>query len=99
MSFARFSNRSDIYLYEEHPGKLVCECCHLLSSDGHWNTVYFKYFREVELHLLDHKRAGHKIEKYTIKLIRKGCRKEIEKGLNKKKRKARRKINEIKTKN
>lgn len=56
MSYARFSNDSNVYVYMDVNGSLAC--CGCILSDG---PSYYASTDAMVEHLLDHRIAGHKV--------------------------------------
>jgi hypothetical protein len=66
MSFARFGEDSNVYVYESDRG-ITCCSCWLNNGD----TVDFKTARLMRRHLIEHKMAGHFVLDQTFQEIRK----------------------------
>ena len=67
MSFSRFSNRCDVYIYSDvHGGYTCCGC--LLQAHG---SVNVNYADQMIKHLEDHKTAGHKVPKHIAETLAK----------------------------
>lgn len=72
MSYCRFSNKSDVYLYPNFEGFIVCCSCRLAGRNrkhGMYNDKSFKTSRGALNHLAKHRAAGHKVEKYAEKRL------------------------------
>lgn len=61
MSYCRFSNESDVYMYRHVDGFIRCCSCKLTAKDPALNTE-----REALNHLDEHKRFGHRVPQYAI---------------------------------
>jgi hypothetical protein len=63
MSYCRFSDESDIYLWPS-PDGIVCTAC-LLVTEGNKDPVFATQADALK-HVFDHARAHHKIPGYAI---------------------------------
>ena len=72
MSYCRFGDDSDVYLYEHVDGFYECCSCRLmkfekgLPFDMHESKKLLN-LSEVLAHLLKHKKKGHKVPDYAFK--------------------------------
>ena len=67
MSYCRFSEDSDVYLYPHVYGDYVCCACRLRETFG--STVLFT-LEEVLEHLQAHQDVGHKVPEYAFERIK-----------------------------
>jgi hypothetical protein len=66
VSFARWSNTSDVYVYLDVGGSFTCCGCSLLEDEeGDFSAHLFTTADMIE-HLTEHVRAGHKVPDYCI---------------------------------
>lgn len=65
MSFAHFSENSDIYLFHNVGGWIECACCPLF----HAHTARFFTWTDAIDHLLEHICQGHKVPESAIKRL------------------------------
>ena len=84
MSYCRFGDDSDVYLYDSFNGNIVCCVCRLTplergeftSLDGTTNTVYCREDTYLSSptkairHLRKHRRAGHMVPRYAFRRLR-----------------------------
>lgn len=66
MSFARFGEDSNVYVYKSDRG-ITCCCCWLNNGA----TVDFANARLIRRHLIEHKSAGHFVTDQTFEELRK----------------------------
>lgn len=62
MSFARFSDTSDLYVYESRHG-FICSAC-LIRDDGY--AVITETAKEMTAHVREHQELGHKVAANTV---------------------------------
>ena len=72
MSFARFSDTSDVYVYAS--GDNVYTCCGCLLQKGSLYPQWDFGGKAILAHLKEHKRAGHKVPRYCIKALKRDMR-------------------------
>lgn len=63
MSYCRFGNDSDVYLYMHVDGQHVCCSCRMLDERP---DVYMYNAQSALMHLKGHKTAGHRVPKYAL---------------------------------
>ena len=66
MSYCRFSDNSDIYLFDNISGGW--ECCNCYLGEG-GKATNLETRTETIKHLLKHKDAGHKVPTYSIERL------------------------------
>lgn len=64
MSYARFSATSDVYVFFNNGGYFECCGCRLKKPD-----LMTMVAEEMAVHLVEHRRAGHKVEQECIDAI------------------------------
>ena len=62
MSFARFSDTSDLYVYQSRSDYICCACC-LTASDSGWSCETAEQMIE---HVQQHQEAGHLVSVHTL---------------------------------
>lgn len=73
MSYCRFNDNSDVYMYHHCAGVIECCSCILTEKETHYHSILkqdfsyhtnetFKTREEALIHLLQHKLAGHDVE-------------------------------------
>lgn len=67
MSYARFGKRSDVYVFFSTAGVFECCSCRLRGEGQCTTTATAEAMLD---HLRDHRRAGHKVQRYTLKRLR-----------------------------
>jgi hypothetical protein len=71
LSYCRFGNDSDVYLYEHINDFIQCCACRLTAATEHgFDNRNFKTVWEAHAHLVEHQKAGHKVPKYALKRLR-----------------------------
>lgn len=67
MSYVRFSEKSDVYVYLDIAGYLCCCGCRLWPEMDRW-----EYYSTEDMidHLKQHEAAGHKVPGYTYEGLR-----------------------------
>ncbi len=73
MSYCRFGDDSDVYLYQTVTGRFECCACKLLGLDRRF-LPDFELRKSKELgnlahaltHLMKHKKKGHKVPDYAL---------------------------------
>jgi hypothetical protein len=73
MSYCRFGEDSDVYVYPHVDGFLCCCACRLQAiRHGGWykDFITFSVARMLK-HLRQHKKRDHKVPKHAVKRLRK----------------------------
>lgn len=67
MSYCRFSDDSEVYMYPFSIGKIICCACRLNEKDkwGWYPDTVLNNEKEALKHLKEHIYAGHKVPKYA----------------------------------
>jgi len=71
MAYARYERgRSDIYVFRNLQGEIECVSCRL-SPDGKgwWETRYFTELKDLYVHLMGHRMAGHLVPDETLQRV------------------------------
>ena len=64
MSHIRWNSESDVYIYSIDDGRMACQECSLYP-DAKFDCFTFDA-KDYLLHLLEHKRAGHRVPDWAI---------------------------------
>ena len=67
MSYARVSADSDVYVFDAFNGGLTCQNCLLTNRSG--DFIYGYDFKKMVAHLKAHRKAGHRVPKYTFQQL------------------------------
>lgn len=76
MSYCRFTNDSDVYLYRLTDGRFECCACHLLGERDK-EFPRFDTHRETILHLIQHLRSGDMVPDYAFEQLLDGMTEEV----------------------
>ena len=72
MSYCRFSSESDVYLYGHVEGLFECCSCKLqrfVKNSTMHKSVKLWNLSEVLVHLMKHKKKGHKVPDHALKRV------------------------------
>ena len=67
MSFARLTNDSEVYVYQDAEGGYTCCFCRLNPHAEQFNVPTAKL---MVTHLEEHRAAGHKVPEYALESLR-----------------------------
>jgi len=66
MSYCRFSQTSEVYMYENLGGGITCCFCSLNKA----YSVHFSTPHDAWMHLMAHRQAGHKVPQHALDQLR-----------------------------
>lgn len=70
MSYCRFSDESDVYVFVNIQNKWECCRCAFRSAPGHAESKIVDTVQEMISHLGEHKKFGHKVPEEVIGKLR-----------------------------
>jgi len=65
MSYCRFSQTSEVYVYENPRGGITCCFCSLSTESVDLDTPH-----DAWMHLMAHRQAGHKVPQHALDQLR-----------------------------